>query len=30
MEIFERSNAEQLSTNIVVDEIAEERFGKKK
>jgi hypothetical protein len=30
MEIFERSKAEQLPTNIVADEIAEERFGKNK
>jgi hypothetical protein len=30
MEIFERSNAEQLPTNIVTDEIAKNRFGKKK
>lgn len=30
MEIFERAKAEQLPTNIVADEIAEERFGKKK
>lgn len=30
MEIFERSQAEQMPANIVADEIAEERFRKKK